>query len=1360
MIKILGSSLNRLGVIKKTISCSRLEELNGENVLDFEAVLDAKLNGLIDESTIFELDEDYFDLAFLKKSVNEDGTHTIEVEAEHVSYRLNDPLYNVEYFTELGTPSYILGKILEDTGFTVGSVDFAEEVTYSAQEAKSRRQLAMEFVTYLGGEVRFDKFEIDILEQRGSLETKPLIKDRNVKVVSKSTNKRKQDSEGNPLVSYICEPIHLPGDIYNLGDNVRLIQRDLDINEELRVVRINRDPYNEAKVTFVFANYTDGLESHLYRIAMSTVVKDKIYNGTRIGPEYGFENVRSDKKARSYFRSDGMAFQKGDGSGENWDNRFWFDEEGGVNLIGKITVLGGNAETVSGAQEKADAAAYGKSRIFTTTDSPNSYFLQSTLPSFDRTHPTTPYSIGDLWVEGPTGNIYNCKTEKLTGPYQAEHWELASKYTDDTAADAAQLDADAAQLTADTAVGNAAIALERLDDIASDEKVTPVEKLRAEEKWDLIFDEYTGIISQATIFNVSNTDYTNAYNDLYTYLNITLDLFGDINATTDIVRATWLSTWENYYDERTNLLNDISAKTKELADAAQSTADVKRRVFVETPTAPYDVGDLWMQGEEGDILRCAISKSEGQAYDITDWVKTSKYTDDTNLNSFVDSVYNPEIENLEGLIDGKIVTWFYSHIPTLENLPASEWTTEDIPKHKNDLFYDTTPGLAYRFEGSNAVYKEGMEAVEFVEGYSDNTGTLSKESDHLFLSTFSDVSIYAAIRTYVIDEPIDLTNVNEITVDWELSGYGTYNLYYAKLCVSTIKMGSLGDYDKSLEINGDNPRTEQVLDVSDLSGEYYLRLHSSVSFNDSLSEVKVYNLKIDKDISFNWEEIEDAKTIQALAAASTAQITANNKMRVFVVEPAPPYDIGDLWVQGEEGDILRCAISKSEGQAYDITDWVKTSKYTDDTKIDDLLDLEGKIPLAKLGNTIMEGGYLKTNLIDVDDIFTTTAIIKSVLTVGEAGDIILDGVNKRIYMDEDNYWDSTGIHMEAANISGEITASILDAATGTFLTLVAGDTTGARLEMGEDEGDPFLDMYDDDDELRVHLEKEYLNFYNEDGVKSGYVRGHKTSGNLNILELYAQARAILMGGDEANMEAGGWSIGCVGGLYGTNYVIGSIEMWSNAWVNGSLSVDGHLTKGSGTFEIDHPLEPLDKTLIHGFVEAPRYDLLYRGTVTLKEGKAEVDIDTASNMTTGTFDTLTQNAEVVSLCNLSGYSRVRSMPIDQGRFLVVSEDKNSSDKINWLVVAERADEWITENETAFTDKEGRLIPEHNKPDDSRVRLGRHEKLIQEYGLDITQALSKSKGYSRLTGYDKAQKAEEIRRGLRGKTDTAATGDNHQ
>lgn len=83
-----------------------------------------------------------------------------------------------------------------------------------------------------------------------------------------------------------------------------------------------------------------------------------------------------------------------------------------------------------------------------------------------------------------------------------------------------------------------------------------------------------------------------------------------------------------------NRITDVDV-TKALADAhaAQDTADSKRRVFTSTPTAPYEVGDLWVQGSTGDILRCQTSKTSSQSYASADWIKASKYTDDTAANA-------------------------------------------------------------------------------------------------------------------------------------------------------------------------------------------------------------------------------------------------------------------------------------------------------------------------------------------------------------------------------------------------------------------------------------------------------------------------------------------------------------------------------------------------------------------------------------------------------------------------------------------------------------------------------------------------------------------------------------------------------
>src|SRR5574344_1681570 len=83
--------------------------------------------------------------------------------------------------------------------------------------------------------------------------------------------------------------------------------------------------------------------------------------------------------------------------------------------------------------------------------------------------------------------------------------------------------------------------------------------------------------------------------------------------------------------------------------------------------------------------------------------------------------------------------------------------------------------------------------------------------------------------------------------------------------------------------------------------------------------------------TYSWQRITDTDVTKALEDASKAQDTADSKRRVFVSQPTCPYEIGDLWTGGSNGDLKRCKITRLTG-TYVATDWELASKYTDDTK--------------------------------------------------------------------------------------------------------------------------------------------------------------------------------------------------------------------------------------------------------------------------------------------------------------------------------------------------------------------------------------------------------------------------------------------
>ena len=79
--------------------------------------------------------------------------------------------------------------------------------------------------------------------------------------------------------------------------------------------------------------------------------------------------------------------------------------------------------------------------------------------------------------------------------------------------------------------------------------------------------------------------------------------------------------------------------------------------------------------------------------------------------------------------------------------------------------------------------------------------------------------------------------------------------------------------------------------------------------------------------TWHWHEIADSDAVRALQNAAKAQDTADGKRRVFVVQPTPPYDLGDLWAQGngEGKDMLKCKTAKTAGQTFAQDDWESAS---------------------------------------------------------------------------------------------------------------------------------------------------------------------------------------------------------------------------------------------------------------------------------------------------------------------------------------------------------------------------------------------------------------------------------------------------
>lgn len=246
-----------------------------------------------------------------------------------------------------------------------------------------------------------------------------------------------------------------------------------------------------------------------------------------------------------------------------------------------------------------------------------------------------------------------------------------------------------------------------------------------------------------------------------------------------------------------------------IANEALELGKEKNRIFTSTPVTPYDVGDLWVQGATGDIMRCKTARESG-AFTSSDWEKASKYTDDSALKNFINGDFANAIDTMTEQIDGKIETWFQT------SDPASNWTTNaEKAKHVGDMWYNS----------STKLLKCYRQTFRFVNG----TGT----------------------------------------------------------------------------------------------------------------------------VVYIWQTIEDKKAIDAYDAASKAQDTADGKRRVFVAQPYPPYDVGDLWVDGKE--LRRCITERASG-SWNTNDWVVAVYYDNtQTTIDGGIVTSGTIQVAGDNKSILAG---------------------------------------------------------------------------------------------------------------------------------------------------------------------------------------------------------------------------------------------------------------------------------------------------------------------------------------------------------------------------------------------------------------------
>lgn len=167
--------------------------------------------------------------------------------------------------------------------------------------------------------------------------------------------------------------------------------------------------------------------------------------------------------------------------------------------------------------------------------------------------------------------------------------------------------------------------------------------------------------------------------------------------------------------------------------------------------------------------------------------------------------------------------------------------------------------------------------------------------------------------------------------------------------------------------------------------------------------------RFDKNgVIFSWVE-EKPDLSEAIELAQNALNVANDKMQVFVTQPTPPYEVGDLWTNGD--DIFVCKTAKTEGQSFSASDWENATSYaeqidTTNIKLNETVsNLDGTNSTIADLTTTLNNNYLTTDQINAivegqdSDIEAIEGNISQIITDAEGlalrvTTIETDGVSK------------------------------------------------------------------------------------------------------------------------------------------------------------------------------------------------------------------------------------------------------------------------------------------------------------------------------------------------------------------------------
>lgn len=373
--------------------------------------------------------------------------------------------------------------------------------------------------------------------------------------------------------------------------------------------------------------------------------------------------------------------------------------------------------------------------------------------------------------------------------------------------------------------------------------------------------------------------------------------------------------------------------------------------FIKTGRVESADGLTYFDLDNGEIGGRIVFTRNGDEKTLAELGEESSETKD-----FINNTLPGILDDIQAQLDGQIEQFFEAYDPTLNNAPASTWTTTALKEaHLGDLFYNTDTGAVFRFVKENNVYKwQQLSDAEVAQALAiaNDALALARTKRRIFTST--PYTPYEVGDLWVQGSSGDIMRckTSRETGAYSSSDWEKASKYTDNTALTTFINGAYSDTVANLtnQIDGKIETWFQTSDPATAWTTDAIKAKhvGDMWFSNTTNLLKRYSS------NYEWVEIHDQKAIDAYTNAAAAKDTADGKRRVFVSTPYPPYDVGDLWVNGQ--DLRRCATAKASGQSYHVNDWVIAVSY-DNTKttIDGGLVTSGTIQVAGDNQSILAG---------------------------------------------------------------------------------------------------------------------------------------------------------------------------------------------------------------------------------------------------------------------------------------------------------------------------------------------------------------------------------------------------------------------